>query len=163
MNSKNLLPFAIATMVIFTGCEQETKKVDETVISTESAQTDTSASSEVPKQSTQIEFTEKEHDFGNIIQGEMVSHTFTFKNAGNSPLVIMDAKASCGCTVPQWTKDPVAPGETGQIEVKYNGSGSGQVHKTVTVVANTDPAETVLEINANVKPVDLNNKGPFKK
>ena len=163
MKSRNFLPLVFASLAIFSACDQETKKVEETVVITEDQSADTLGGAKAPQQTTQIEFEDKQHDFGTIVQGEMVSHTFTFKNTGNSPLVIMDAKAACGCTVPQWTKEPVAPGETGQIEVKYNGSGSGQIHKTVNVIANTEPAETVLEIKANVKPVDMDNKGPFKK
>jgi len=109
---------------------------------------------------TKIEFSEMEHDFGKIEQGQAVEHVFKFKNTGDSPLVVSDARASCGCTIPEWTKDPVQPGQEGKINVKYNSAGkSGLIHKTVTIYANTESKETVLNIQAEVI-VPL--KGPFK-
>jgi hypothetical protein len=83
----------------------------------------------------------------------MASHIFKFKNTGNIPLVISDARADCGCTVPTWTKDPVMPGQEGEIEVKYNSAGRGgqTVSKTVTVLANTEPMENRITIKAKVK------------
>jgi len=109
---------------------------------------------------TKIEFEEMEHDFGKIDQGQVVEYVFKFKNTGDSPLVVSDARASCGCTIPEWTKDPVQPGGEGKINVKYNSAGKkGLIHKTVTVFANTEPKETVLNIQADVIE-EL--KGPFK-
>src|SRR5690606_14149510 len=103
--------------------------------------------------STTMEFYEKEHDFGTIEEGIMASHIFKFKNTGSVPLLISDARADCGCTVPTWTKDPVMPGKEGEIEVKYNSAGRGgqTVSKTVTVLANTEPVENKLIIKAKVK------------
>lgn len=160
MSYKNVLFALCLGGLFFTACDQKTEKVDQEVLN----ESDNPASEEKAKEqeSTKIEFTEREFDFGKINKGEMVSHTFSFKNTGEAPLIIMDAKASCGCTVPQWTKDPVSPGETGEIEVKYNGSGSGKIHKTVTVLANTKPENTVLEIMADVRAIDMNDKGPLK-
>lgn len=110
---------------------------------------------ETPKAegSTTMEFYEKEYDFGTIEEGIMASHIFKFKNTGNIPLVISDARADCGCTVPTWTKDPVMPGQEGEIEVKYNSAGRGgqTVSKTVTVLANTEPMENRITIKAKVK------------
>lgn len=101
-----------------------------------------------------MEFTEAVHDFGNIVQGTPVEHKFTFKNTGNAPLVIVDAKSSCGCTVPEFTKEPVAPGATGELLVKFNGSGKNQVSKTVTVTANTAAGKETLSIKAFVEAKD---------
>lgn len=102
---------------------------------------------------TEMTFAETEHDFGTINDGVMASHTFTFTNTGKAPLVISDARADCGCTVPSWTKDPVLPGEEGKIDVKYNSSGRGgqTVSKTVTVIANTEPSDNKLTIKAVVR------------
>ena len=110
-------------------------------------------SSEKPLSVTQITFEEKEHHFGTIDDGMVVSHTFKFKNTGNAPLLISDARPSCGCTVPSFPKEPIMPGAESQIEVKYNSSGKGGRvdSKTVTVIANTDPADNVLVIKADVK------------
>ncbi|MBX9850641.1 MAG: DUF1573 domain-containing protein [Cytophagaceae bacterium] len=111
------------------------------------------STAEKPLAVTQITFEEKEHHFGTIDDGMVVSHTFKFKNTGNAPLLISDARPSCGCTVPSFPKEPIMPGAESQIEVKYNSSGKGGRvdSKTVTVIANTDPADNVLVIKADVK------------
>ncbi len=96
-------------------------------------------------------FETEKHDFGKVIEGEKVSFSFRFKNTGNADLLIADAYATCGCTVPQFSKAPIKPGETGEIEVRFNSTGkSGQLEKTVTVIANTIPNEKLLKINAFV-------------
>jgi len=100
---------------------------------------------------TSIEFAETKHEYGAIEQGEKAAHTFTFKNTGNEPLVLSNVKPSCGCTTPSWTKEPIAPGETGSIDVEFDSKGkSGNQTKTVTVTANTEPAKTVLTIAGEV-------------
>lgn len=101
---------------------------------------------------TTMEFDEMTHDFGKIEEGEKVSHTFKFKNTGGEPLVISSAKGSCGCTVPKWPQEPIAPGEEGEIQVEYNSKGKGgkKETKTVTIQANTDPNPTRLTIKADV-------------
>jgi len=98
-------------------------------------------------------FAQNSHDFGNIIQNSTTNqHTFTFTNTGTNPLIISNAKGSCGCTVPKWPKEPIPPGGTGTIEVEYNpGSQKGSQKKTVTVTANTEPADTRLSISAVVE------------
>jgi len=102
---------------------------------------------------TTIEFDEMTHDFGNIKEGDKVSHVFKFKNTGNEPLIINSAKGSCGCTVPEWPKEPIAPGGDGQIKVEFNSKGKkNKQTKTVTINANTDPNPTRLTIKAEVEP-----------
>lgn len=102
---------------------------------------------------TSIEFEESTFDFGTIDAGEKVSHVYKFKNTGNEPLVIKDAKGSCGCTVPKWPKEPVAPGDSGEILVEYNSKGKkGKETKRVTLTANTTPAQTFLTITGEVTP-----------
>ena len=97
---------------------------------------------------TKILFEEQSFDFGKIKQGDVVKHNFEFKNDGDNPLVITSASASCGCTVPQYPKDPVAPGEKGIIEVQFNSTGKvGPQNKTVTIIANTVPNTITLTIN----------------
>lgn len=105
---------------------------------------------------TTIEFTEMEHDFGTIKQNTTNPKTFTFTNTGDEPLIISDAKGSCGCTVPDYPRQPIQPGESGEIKVVYSpGKQMNQQQKTVTITANTEPATTVLRIKANVE-VDEN-------
>ena len=102
---------------------------------------------------TSIDFNEYVHDFGVIDEGDVVVHRFQFTNTGAEPLVLNKCKGSCGCTVPECPKDPIAPGETGSIEVKFNSKGKkNKQTKKVTVTANTDPAQTILTINAQVTP-----------
>ncbi len=102
---------------------------------------------------TNIKFTEMEHDFGTIEQNSRNPKTFTFTNTGENPLIISDAKGSCGCTVPNYPREPIAPGETGEIEVVYSpGSQKNQQTKSITITANTEPATTVLRISATVNP-----------
>ena len=97
-------------------------------------------------------FSETSYDFGTINQGEAQEHVFSFTNTGEADLVIVDAKSSCGCTVPQYPKTPIAPGESGEMLVKFNGSGKNQVSKTVTVTANTQKGKEMISIKAFVNP-----------
>jgi hypothetical protein len=148
----NLLTiFLMIFSIAFSGCnnsEGEEKKV----IYENLEDGETEPVQQKVEGTTQITFEETEHDFGTIQDGIMASHTFKFKNTGKSPLVITDARADCGCTVPSWTKEPVLPGKEGKIDVKYNSSGRGgqEVSKTVTVIANTEPADSKLTIKAKV-------------
>lgn len=102
---------------------------------------------------TTVTFAQMEHDFGTIKQNSENKYIFSFVNTGPNPLIIQDAKGSCGCTVPKYPKQPVAPGETGEIEVVYKpGTQKGDQTKTVTLTANTEPNQTVLKITAMVEP-----------
>ncbi|AFC22910.1 DUF1573 domain-containing protein [Saprospira grandis] len=104
-----------------------------------------------PALATTMKFAEDAFDFGTIKQGEKVTHTFKFTNDGDKPLTITNAKGSCGCTVPQYPKEPIAPGESGEIEVEFNSAGKkGAQTKFVTLTANTNPAQTRLTIKADV-------------
>jgi len=101
---------------------------------------------------TSISFEKKKHDFGEIQEGDVVTEKFSFTNSGDEPLIISNAKGSCGCTVPSWPKEPIPPGESDEIEVKYNSSNKkGNERKTVTITGNTQPKQTRLTITADVK------------
>ncbi len=100
---------------------------------------------------TTIEFDEKVFDWGTITQGDRVTYLFKFTNTGNEPLIIKNAKGSCGCTVPQWPKAPIAPGEKGEIKVVFNSKGKmGKQSKRVTITANTDPGMTYINVTGNI-------------
>ncbi len=100
---------------------------------------------------TVISFTETEFNFGKVKAGEKVEHEYTFKNTGKEPLVISNAKGSCGCTVPEWPKEPIAPGGTGKIRVNFDSKGkSGPQTKQVTITANTDPVQSIIYIKGEV-------------
>ena len=122
---------------------------------------DASSRDEAQKQLPVMSFDKQEHDFGTITQGTAQQTTFTFTNTGNAPLIITDAKSSCGCTVPEYPKNtPIGPGETGELLVKFNGSGQNQVTKTVTVTANTEKGTELLRIKAFVNPKSAAQAGP---
>lgn len=98
-----------------------------------------------------IEFSETEFDFGLIDSGEKVAYVFTFTNTGAEPLIITNAKGSCGCTVPFFPKVPIMPGETSEIEVEFDSKGKkGKQSKRVSITANTEPAMTFLTIKGEV-------------
>jgi hypothetical protein len=99
-----------------------------------------------------IEFASNEYDFGNIDGSKgLVDCEFTFFNKGTLPLVLSGVKASCGCTSPDWTKEPVMPGKSGMIKVSYNPSGvSGFFNKSITVSSNADNGEATLRVKGNV-------------
>lgn len=90
------------------------------------------------------------NDFGKIEQGTPKTHSFTFKNNGNAPLVLSNVQASCGCTTPEWTKEPIAPGASGFIKATYNAAAAGAFSKTITVTSNAKETTTVLTIKGEV-------------
>lgn len=90
------------------------------------------------------------HDFGKIPQGTPVEAVFEFTNTGDAPLIISNAKGSCGCTVPSYTNTPIAPGETGKVKAVFNAAAVGAFNKTITLTANTETATTVLRIKGEV-------------
>lgn len=90
------------------------------------------------------------HDFGKIKQGVPVTHEFTFTNTGKTPLVITNVQASCGCTTPDWSKDPIPPGGQGFIKATYNAASMGGFNKTVTVMANVEGGFKQLSIKGEV-------------
>ena len=105
---------------------------------------------------TNIKYDESSFDFGVADEGTVVKHVFKFKNTGDEPLVISNAKGSCGCTVPTWPKQPVAPGSYGEISVEFNTKGKpGRQSKQVTVTANTNPTDSHLEITGEVRGKDM--------
>jgi len=103
-------------------------------------------------QSPQIGFVEETFDFGKIEEKNgSVQHKFVFTNTGDSPLVIQNVKASCGCTTPAWTKDPVPPGEKGFVTAKYNPKNRpGSFRKSLTVKSNAEPADKMIFIKGMV-------------
>ena len=90
-----------------------------------------------------IEFSKETHDYGNIKYGGEPYCNFEFKNTGDEPLIISNAKGSCGCTVPQWPKEEIAPGATGEIKVRYDTKRVGVINKSVTIQSNAMNADNV--------------------
>ena len=101
---------------------------------------------------TTVVYEHTDFDFGSVKEGEKVKHTYKFKNTGSEPLIISNAKGSCGCTVPKWPSEPIPPGGTSQIDVEFDSKGKpGKQAKRVTVTANTVPAQSFLNISGNVE------------
>ncbi len=98
-------------------------------------------------------FAKTTHDFGTIDEGAIVKHTFTFTNTGKTPLLIIKAKGSCGCTVPEWPKEPIAPGASGKLLVAFNSDGKPNMQsKQITLTTNTEKGTEILKIKAMVTP-----------
>ncbi|WP_072053007.1 DUF1573 domain-containing protein [Hymenobacter terrenus] len=99
-----------------------------------------------------ITFEEVKYDFGSVVQGGTVDHTFKFKNTGTAPLVISNIGVSCGCTTPEWTKDPVLPGKTGTIAAHFNSAGKmGMQNKVLTIESNATAGSTTVSLVGEVK------------
>ncbi|MBL7797855.1 MAG: DUF1573 domain-containing protein [Saprospiraceae bacterium] len=100
-----------------------------------------------------ITYEEEIHDFGNVLEGTVVEHTFQFKNTGKVPLTILNARSSCGCTIPEWPKEQIPPGGTGAISAKFNTEGkTKEQRKWIYVTANTYPNETKVLLQGIVEP-----------
>jgi hypothetical protein len=100
-----------------------------------------------------FEFSENIYDFGDVKQGEKVKHVFTYKNTGNQPLIISNIVTTCGCTAPSWTKEPVRPGDKGEIKIEFNTSGKvGKQNKIITIFSNAKENKQRITIKANILP-----------
>lgn len=152
---KSILLVAVMSAMIFTSCKENASDK----VNTENIEMAAERDAQAAKFPV-ITFEETVHDFGTIIQGTQVQHRFKFTNTGNAPLVIVDATSSCGCTVPEKPTGAIAPGETGELLVKFNGSGANQVSKTVTITANTRNGKEQIRIKAFVTP--KNTTSPLK-
>ena len=99
----------------------------------------------------EISFEKSEHDLGTVMQGEKVGYNFAFTNTGEGSLMILDASASCGCTVPHFNKEPVPPGGIGTVEVVFDSTGrTGKQSKTVTLKTNGKLRVVQLTIRADI-------------
>lgn len=149
MLKKSVAMFAIASLVLTASCKKENAALrinDETAKKAEIAHAE-SGSLPVAK------FETMEHDFGTVSEGDKVHYTYKVSNTGTADLIISEVKPSCGCTVPDYTKTPIKPGETGDISVTFDSSGKpGNQQKTVTVTLNTEKATETLKFSANVTP-----------
>ncbi|MFM8433188.1 MAG: DUF1573 domain-containing protein [Bacteroidota bacterium] len=104
------------------------------------------------KNAPELKFEVEEYNFGTIKQGDKVTYDFSFTNNGKEPLIITSAQGSCGCTVPEWPKEPVAKGAKGSIHVEFNSTGKmGMQDKTVTISYNSKTGQKVLQLKGNVE------------
>lgn len=136
-----------AVSLTFTACGGNTQKKEAPATAVEAS------SAKAVSNAPVMSFDKTSHDFGSIQEGERVETLFTFTNTGKSDLVIVDARGSCGCTVPEYPKNtPIAPGATGQIRVSFDSSNKPNLQqKTVTISANTESGRETIRIKALVQ------------
>jgi hypothetical protein len=141
--------FSIALMAIaLSACQNGTKQADANDVDSVAANSTLADTASAPK----VEVEKAIFDFGVIKQGEKVSYEFKFKNVGNSPLIITDASATCGCTVPEYPKTPIKPGEEGRVKVIFDSSGKlGMQDKVITINSNANPAFEQLHFVGEIK------------
>jgi Protein of unknown function (DUF1573) len=165
-----ILLLITATLVMTTSCKKEDSTSKTNSDATEIAPTDSyttipDAKLVLPNEPSkptpppadgkypELSFEKQEHDFGTITQGDKVSYEFKFKNTGEGNLIITDAKGSCGCTVPEYPKTPIKPGEDGKLKVSFDSAGKiGLNTKSVTLTCNTKEGKKIINIKANIEP-----------
>jgi len=134
---KNLFLSLMSAVILFSACNQSGKSSSST----------TGNAGDAPV----MKFEKQTHDFGKIKVADIVTYDFKFTNTGNSPLIITDGYASCGCTKPTWPKAPIKPGESGMIHVTFDSKGKmGLQDKMITITANTVPAQNVVHLIGEV-------------
>jgi len=146
---KKIIFLSVLSLIFFASCKENaaSKIKDSNLV--KAHQRDIKIDKDVPV----MTFDKKDYDFGTIHENDVVETVFNFKNTGNTDLIITNAYASCGCTIPEWPKKPIKPGETGIIRVKFNSRGkTNKQHKTVTLNTNTRDGKELLSIRAQVIP-----------
>ncbi len=142
--------FVCGTILLLMACGQNNVTSEE--ISTDIVNNPVSASGdEKGARFPKIIFEKNAYDFGEIIQGEKVTLSFKFINEGDADLIVTSARGTCGCTIPKWSKEPIAPGESGEIGVVFDSDGkSGVQIKDITIVTNAIPNTSVLRLKGEV-------------
>ncbi|RUA10005.1 MAG: hypothetical protein DSY82_05390 [Flavobacteriia bacterium] len=149
MNKKYLLLIAMVGLLSFSCKEDPASKVNK-----DNLELAKKRDNDLKYNSPIMKFEVTEHDFGTINEGDVVETVFKFKNTGKSELIVSKAKASCGCTIPQWPKKPVMPGEEAEIRVKFNSRGKpNRQQKQITLTTNTTKGKEILIIKAFVNPM----------
>ena len=106
------------------------------------------------EKTAKIQFKTETVDYGEIQKGSDGVRVFEFTNTGEAPLIISKVSSSCGCTIPKKPEEPIMPGQTGEIQVKYDTNRVGPIRKAITVISNTDTPTKVLKIKVQVKPIE---------
>lgn len=165
MSTKNLIVVFILGL-LFANCGSDTKAgkgsakvVEEINVDSKNSVADiirNPVSADGPMDTVNVAkmtFEEMTYNFGKVKEGKVINHVFKFTNSGKVPLVITHAKSTCGCTVPKWPEEPIDPGKTGEINVKFDTKGKKSFQdKPVTITSNTYPAQTVLHLKGHVTP-----------
>lgn len=145
-----LLAFVLSAS-FFTACKNSDSATAK--INKENIDNAKSRDLEIKKGTALVSFDKSEYDFGTVNEGDIVETVFKVTNTGKTDLVITNAQATCGCTIPVWPKAPIKPGETGDVEVKFNTNGKpNRQQKTVTLTTNTESGRELLTIKGMVTP-----------
>lgn len=110
------------------------------------------------EKTAKIEFKTETVDYGEIAKGSDGVRVFEFTNTGNAPLIISNVRSSCGCTIPKKPEDPIMPGKTGEIQVKYDTNRVGPIRKAITVTSNADTPTKILKIKGEIKATGSGTK-----
>ena len=153
MNKKaifSILPILLFSLLL--SCQGEKQSNSEEGVSADLVSNPISAEESKEKSKLPVmEFKTTSHDFGAMVQGEKVAHKFTFKNTGGADLIISNASATCGCTIPSYSRKPIKPGDEGEIEVVFDSAGkTGSQHKSINILTNAQPNKVRLDIDAEV-------------
>lgn len=137
----------VAFSIVFTSCKDKAaSKIDATNLETAQER-----DAKIELGAAIIEFDQREYDFGEVVEGDTVEGVFKVTNAGKSDLVITSAKATCGCTVPEWPKEAIKPGESADIKFTFNSRGrQGKQTKSITLKTNTEKITEILRIKGTV-------------
>ena len=137
--------YAFAFVVLLSSCEIRNNKTNKKKSATSATE------NKVDAPPTSVQIIDSVYDFKKVKEGDIVEYNYRFKNTGTNPLVVTEAQASCGCTVPEKPEHPIAPGETGIIKVKFNSDHRpGEAHKTITVTSNARPEFPILILKGTV-------------
>ena len=150
LNIKYLMAAIVVALLTMSACgEKKGGSLSTDLVTSPKSATETSEKQAV------ITFDKEEHNFGTLLQGEVVTYSFHFINTGNMPLIISDVSSSCGCTVGDFPREPIAPGKDGVIKVTYDSKGHhGVQSRHLTVMSNTNPAKHILRIKGTVQTPD---------
>ncbi len=159
MDMQNKIAVFFFTATLFAACQNNSGEAVQEIRSEggpNSQMIKNPVTADLPTDSTKlarIKYDLEEYDFGTATEGDIIEHRFKFTNTGNVPLTILNARSSCGCTIPKWPEEPVAPGASGEILVKFNTEMKvGNQRKTVYITANTFPNESTVRLIGLVNP-----------
>ena len=151
MKKITILLALVVTASFFTACKDGGNAT--TKINKENLQKAASRDLEIKKGTASITLDKTVYDFGTVNEGDIVKTSFMVTNSGKTDLVITNAKATCGCTIPVWPKAPIKPGESGEVKVKFNTNGKpNRQQKSVTLTTNTESGREILTIKGSVTP-----------
>lgn len=144
---------SLVAVIALAACNNEQKQTQTETVSNNGAINANVSPATDAVNAAAFKFEKESYDFGQITEGEKVSYEFVFTNSGTEPMIITGAMATCGCTVPDYPKEPIAPNAEGKISVIFDSKGkSGMQNKVITITANTVPASTQLHLIGDVKP-----------